>query len=921
MKKVRICKKIFSFFLSLSLFLPLLAQTNKPEQYTLENGLSVFLLEDNSDALARIEFTCRAGFSSQTQETAGFFTLYSRLIQSATPQISFEQIQCNADASRYIISTPPSKVEEILETLSQAAFSLFYTDELLNEELSKMKIEVTENAESMAGFINSAIDSRVFADAPWQHDSGIYPALFKRTTEKQARTILKEIGDKWYTPQNSALFISGNINSEKLSVVIKNTFGRYYSTYRTPSPAGGNAGANINTNRKFVIHNPEFSPELTQVVVQYTSLEMDQADLLAATLNSQNSNFKQNALKLAELNIPGDEYINVSSAHKKDSSRLIFQTLMQPPENKNIKTTAYIQAEKFLGQIKQAPLEITVQDLQYANLSIENQKKITRSSSNTYMDYLASYWAIEPFIHPSQTDLATLQLAYTTETPFIFVIINSDEYNKCKKDFETAGYTEITTENASWYVQELHKEINDAFKPEERQYYNISNRNSNDNNFYNKNLAQIHTATLSNGIPVITRKNDFSDFLTILLSIKGGKLNSADNNGFEDSMVYLLSIMIQNEIYKLQMQGLILGSVSVSSKTDIATSSITINCETEDFVSVCNAISTAMIFGEVKPANADRAVSSRQYKKRLENGSAANQLQSAALTTLFGKNNFSALFDTDKDILLDTTYTSILEAYSALLDASRYTVILCGNFYEDSIEVLNNTIGLLNTNNLPLNTVVPQMNFPKNKAQKVKIRHTFLTDIPAELAGPMPAVLIPTTEFKDPVMYLIKAPEQDEKALSLFNGVMNYLSKALQEAVDANGKLKGATVSVQLPRFGLPFAMITIQNVAKTKEADIIFRNTIRDINNQLFAIDANRTIVQNIKDFWTVTQMAKTASITGTAELLQKGLELFPEDVRPDYYLMEYNFIQSATAQDFMDTMNQIPELPVFRLYSQEAQ
>lgn len=907
--------------LTISLFLPLAAQTHKPEQYTLENGLSVFLLEDSSDALVRIEFTCRAGFSSQTQDNAGFFTLYSRLLQAATPQITFDQVQCNADSTRYIISTPPSKVESILEILSESAFSLFYTDELLEEQLSIMKAEVTENAASMAGFINSAIDSRVFADSPWKHDSGIYPALFKRTTEKQARTILKDIANKWYIPQNSALFISGNINAEKLAVSVKNTFGRYYFVYRSSSPVGDMAGANVSTGRKFVLHNPEFSPELTQVVVQYTTMGMDQADLLAAVLNNASSTFKQNVLKLNELNIPGDEYINVSSAHKKDSSRLIFQTLIQPPESKKIKTNALKQAELFLTQIKEVPIALTVQDLQSAEFAIEAQKKSIYSNSNTYMDYLSSYWAIEPYIQPSQTDLATLQLTYTTETPFVFVIINTEEYNKCKKDFENAGYSEITIENASWYVQEMYKELNDTFKPEERQYYNIKNRNSTDNNFYQKNAAQINTATLANGIPVITKKNAFSDFLTILISIKGGKLNSADNNGFEDSMVYLLSLMIQNEVYKKQAEGLILGSVSVSSKTDIATSSITINCEREDFVSVCNAISTAMIFGEVKPANADRAVSSRQYKKRLENGSAANQLQSAALTTLFGSNNFSGLFNTDSDILQNTTYTSILEAYSALLDASRYSIILCGNFYDDSVEVLNNTLGLLNTNNLPLNAVIPEMNFPKNKVQKVKIRHTFLTDIPAELAGPMPAVLIPTTEFKDPVMYLIKVPQGDDKTTALFNGALNYLGKVLQDSVDANSKLKGAGVVVQLPRYGLPFATVTIQNVAKMKEADVAYREAVRLINNQLFAIDANKNIVQNIKDYWTVTQMAKTASNTGTAELMQKGLELYPEELRPEYYLTEYNLIQEANAADFTEIMKSIPELPEFRLYSIEGQ
>ena len=51
-------------------------------EYVLENGMEVFLLEDTSDALVHIELSVKAGFSSQTQQTNGFFKLYTNLVKA-----------------------------------------------------------------------------------------------------------------------------------------------------------------------------------------------------------------------------------------------------------------------------------------------------------------------------------------------------------------------------------------------------------------------------------------------------------------------------------------------------------------------------------------------------------------------------------------------------------------------------------------------------------------------------------------------------------------------------------------------------------------------------------------------------------------------------------------------------------------------
>ena len=340
--------KAAAFVFIQACFYPLFSKpADQIHEFILENGMEVFLLEDTSDALVHIELSVKAGFSSQTQQTNGFFKLYTNLVRAMYSEL--DDAQCNSDSSSYVINTTADQVEEVLLRLSESTFSLQFSDEMLAKELANEKLESEENAKSMAGFINSAIDSKVFSAAPWQHDSGIYPEVFKKTTQKKARTILNAIAQKWYIPKNSALFISGNINSERTLLMLRNSFGRFYSNFRTPvdKPA-----VPVNHQRKYVLHSSEISPDLTQLVIQYTLLDMEQCDLMALALGYEGSLFKQQVLSFEELNIPGDEYINVSAAHKKDSSRLIIQTLLQPPENKKkaAATNSFKQTQLFLKQ-------------------------------------------------------------------------------------------------------------------------------------------------------------------------------------------------------------------------------------------------------------------------------------------------------------------------------------------------------------------------------------------------------------------------------------------------------------------------------------------------------------------------------------------------------------------------------------------
>ena len=287
-------------------------------------------------------------------------------------------------------------------------------------------------------------------------------------------------------------------------------------------------------------------------------------------------------------------------------------------------------------------------------------------------------------------------------------------------------------------------------------------------------------------------------------------------------------------------------------------------------------------------------------------------MYSSLINKLYGKGNLSNIFEAEKEILLDTDYTKILSAYPQLLDASRYSVIICGALYENLPSLLEESLGPLSSQNTAV-ALAPstEPDFSKAKNLSVRVRHTFLTDIPAEKAGPQPAVLIPTTEFLDPVIYANKAPEPGTKQAALYNAVLNYIGKTIERSYP---------VTVQFPRSGLNIGSLTIQNVSHTRELDSQYKTVIQTITEQMQRLQAKDTIIKEIKNSWILNQMTQTGSDTGTALLIQNGLELFTENPKPHWYLEEYNYIQTATAQDFLEIMEYFPVISQARVYSSDS-
>lgn len=924
-------KIILAIFLAFSAFL--YAESNflneyNYAEYTLENGMQIFVLEDFFSAPVQVEFSVHAGISAQNPATTGFFPLYTRLFKYGAEKNSFLQnltSECNADSSNYRISVSQELVPSTFEILARCAFSPFFAEKDILREYSALKNEIMQYAPTPAAFINTAIDSRIFSETPWKLDSGIYPQIFTKSTAAEIRSILSRIGKFWYTPQNSAIFVSGPVKKEEIYALAEKTFGSYKPAASFALPEKVTATGKI---RKFIMHDLQFSEDMTQIVIEYTGLNFNQTSLAAVAYNADSSTLKKSLCAEHILNIRGPEYINVSSTRHNGCARLIFQTLLE----QNLRSPVE-QAETFIEAIKKSPETTDSSEYQAAKKILHDNFRETTANSTNFINSLAYFWAIDPLLPENDekeillaqkllsqpekitsTDENSLKTSFENETPFIFVLVNTKNFKKYKSDYKRLGYEEINSKNGSWFTQELYKNALKEISAEKKEIeQQKAESESAKNIFLEENRNSLKTIELSNGIPVTVKTNRMTNGVSILVSIDGGSLADKNRPGFQNVMANAIASNIRKEIIKYKTQQIISGNPAVYAETSFSDSKIIVECAKEDISLCIRSISDALIFGEISPAEADSYVYSAQTQKRLSGASPLNQMTFRAIKYFYDSNFIRNIFDTEKEILQKTSYNDILAEYPKFLDASLYSIFIAGNTDSEAVRyILEESLGILaaqtTRNDSRRKESVPKPDFPaKTRKINLKIRHLFYTDVKAEDAGPMPAVLVPTKNFADPVQYWFKAPEADSEEAVIFDALILRLSENLNNA--------GAETKIFLPAKEFRCGGITFLNVEHTNYIEETYKKTLSEFVKKLEDSEPSVFEAERTKNAWILSRLSGSKTNTGTARIISSS------KTDEKNYLDEYEILERAGSKDFLRALNEyFPPEPLLQIFSSDS-
>jgi len=886
---------------------------------TLENGLTLYYLQDTSTATVRIEVNIKAGTVYQTPENAGFFSLYARLAG----------LEITPDCVKAQKTVSPWQVEKTVEEYAKLLLPLEISEQTLQKEFNKSKNEIKEFTDSTAGFINASIDSRVFNETPWKQESGIYPSLFNSNSLPQVRTILSQIQKNFYTPGKTSIYISGNITPSTALALINKYFGKFPSSYLSQEPdflQNFNKKSD-NDVTKFVITDDELSTDLTQIVLQYTDFTQDEADIIAAVFNRGNSEFKRLLLKQKNLAIRAADYIDASSAQQINSSRLIIQSICE-----KTKVSPATQAELFLAMSKEKN-RINEKELESVLKSFDSNYTEVTDNSTLLMKNLAVFNQINK--NPEETlfsrtesfgELSAqyLNSKYENSIPYVFVLCNTALFNKHVKEFSKSGYTRITVKNGSWYKQS-------KYKPFIAKKNLIKTETANTDmmisakRFIEENKSQFSSLTLKNNIGVSLKNNPNSKTAVISLAIDGGELMFAENDsGMAGVLVNSLAHIIQQQLDNKFRQGDLKSFPTVTSWVTTQYSLLNINCQNQDIEKCIKIASDCIIFGDIAPTLADGISYELRSQWKIKTGSPDFQLLCEAVRNIYRK-PFTNLYDDSKDKPAQMDFTDIAASYPKILDCTRFSLVIIGGISDINslTQTLESTFGVLSTNKTSQNlqTKVEKITLPQ-KAKRIQLRHLFFTDISADKAGPRPAILIPTTDFSDPLLYLLEGPDISSLDNALFTALLYLTGQRLQEKVSSE-----QTVKVTAPDAQLPYGQIIVTKIKHTNQTDALYEEAVKEIIDELKTViqdnDSNvsnlekDSILTELENLWVIKELEKTSTNEGTATLIQNGRI----NGNPTLYLDMYDAVNKATAEDYyIIAKSYLLSIPSLRIYSADS-
>ena len=864
--------------------------------YQLENGLEIYILEDPENPIIQVSYVAKAGFSVQTKENAGFPELASSLFfkSSSLNQNDIKVLQnlsseLKSDSAIFRATCTLGNLEKSIALFSEAARNPSFTDEVLQSEYLSLKLRVQENINNELAYINSSIDNVLFNE-PWKQDTVLYSGINQNLMIPEIRRNLQSIYTQFYTPEKSAIFITGAIKADSIYYLVKKYFESWNkSVFAVPET--NSTLKNLET-KKYVLKSNNFSTDFNQLIIQYPKEGLFSdikscGTMQLASLALENSSQFKNAVVNTTSGLYDETYIYSGFTENGSASRVILQALML-----NNEVSPTLQVENILENINKGKV-ILESEFQEEKTKLLSQENSSRSDIKTLYNALVSSWGYggtEYFYsyldYIKTLNLSDVQSVFDFE-PYIFLLVNSKTYSTFEEDFKNQGY--VLLENVTKFTEEQNQNTE---MPEQEIV----------SSFYTENINSFNFYKLENKIPVIEKQSKNQESFTLHLIINGGELFHAENPGLETITIKYLA----NNIKKLLEQEDLSFDFSISTETKIYNSSINITCAKDDIETLFKVISQALYFDDLTAGKADELIFAENYNYRLNSASTSTQLFTSGMETIFSGTKLESLFKTEDSLLSSINFIEIYKSYTELLDANRFTVVCLGNIPTNLKSILENTFGSLKALNLVKNNTKIEP-IISNLTRTVQIKRIFSTDIKAEDAGPRPLKLLPTTVFTDPVDFYFESPNKQSDEYLYFLALLTDYEKFLNQYWE-----NGIKISIHDFKADFDVVRVQFQNVETQYQKSIknIFEKSL-----ETFILDVKENSNENLENY--INQyLMKYYNFENTnfetAKLIEKGYVEFNDYLK---YLKNYNKIIQARAEDFVMAVDSFENLSVLEV------
>ncbi len=914
--------------------------------YKLENGLELYVQEDFTVPALKVEYVTKAGTARQQKDTAGFFRLYSALFwQNAVPGIrAYERegalgfsAECASSQSRYGFTVPVQSFEKVLALFASALKQPKFFDSAIRNEFESLKSESASYASSAGGFINAAVDAQVLSRSPWKKDSFLQSALFAKMNTEAARQKLSRIARIWYVPNQSALFVSGPLDAQTVLDTVKKELSDWeYAVYSPPDTSridALQAPAAPKTSDaqggRFVLVSDDFSKDFNQALIQYTAPAFGSGSphSAAAWAAAEILQQKQNLRAMPE----GETDVSFSADGA--DSRISVQALF-PASLHAQKDNPADNIEELLNAVNKAVQNISEGDLTEAQTRARFLQSQALKGPESFIRALSANWAYggaEYFFEwPKSVQSLTLQQVTDVFTPpWIFLFVHTSQYNLYEKRFTKDGWTLIKQGKKSAGASSAQAPKNqpknqseaDGAKPERT---NAAEAYA----AYTESLAE--RFTLSSGIRVSVQKLPNTAWVCFILNIRGGELKYGfEKKGLESLAVQNLAQTLRQKIAE-SPAGKALGNISeIETNTELFSARLSFTCPTENLPLLTDFLSASLQKNDVSLAQADELYFTEAFNRRSQDISPDNQLQKAAMETFFGAGASAPLFASADKLLPSVTYDEIRNACLSLYDPENIDIILCGDVPQHIRETLESSFGKEAVNPLSEQHKIAYTKTSFEPAftegeQTVRLRHVFLSDIPADQAGERPAKLIPTTDFSDPALLYLKSPEFGTKEAAVFSALMHEIAERLTQKFQSaqNAPARSARAHTDAEPFFL--ASLYFSKVKSKSRLQKAYKDCLREFSSELKELQKPKPKIpaQDFCDGITGRYAGSVShsfmTLESRADLIRQGAEYADN---PSYYIEQLRILGDTGVQDFESVFSAyIEKAKVFWLFSADT-
>ncbi|MBP5447080.1 MAG: insulinase family protein [Treponema sp.] len=455
-----------------------------PEYFQLDNGLSVFVKEDHKVPLAYIEIAVRAGGVTQRRDNTGIFHLYEHMMfkgnslckDSAAFQKALSELGVDdwngttgEHCVNYFFTIPSEDLRRGMEFWSAAIREPSLNEDEFEDEKKVVISEIQANLNSPGTILSAFFNKTFFPNAPWQLD----PSGAVATVQNASLDELKSIKEKYYVPNNAALFIGGDVDAKEVRRLAQEIFGDWRrGSFDFDSECAVQTQEPFDQTRYFVMPNEQVSPQIAQVMVYYRGPDADfdrestyPLDLFTDYINDPSSIYAKELCDDKELKVISGDYVGGGYSTRRRTGLIHFYATVLEPEtalpsrvkkfyediSQNI-IKDFSEEKKVIGIKKLLEMEKSRSDRQI--IAAENFQSLLSDAQGWWTlcdkDYYYSYEKKKDAVTDSQI-AAALKKYVVGKNAFVVTIVNPTVYKNLKEEFDQLSFEEVKKENAFWF--------------------------------------------------------------------------------------------------------------------------------------------------------------------------------------------------------------------------------------------------------------------------------------------------------------------------------------------------------------------------------------------------------------------------------------------------------------------------------------